>query len=176
MSDNFANIADNILMFLSEAVNLLPRPFETPYEHVCRLRGQSFGKRNYYNAIYGLKKRGVIAVVEKNNKRFIALTKKGQLEILLSKVKLIKTKSWDGRWRIVMFDIPEDFRGRRNVLRRFLKGLGFYKLQASVFINPYPMNREAVRYLQTTGLIEFIRMIRTDEVDNDKDLRKKFNL
>jgi len=49
-------------------------------------------------------------------------------------------------------------------------------LQASVFISPHPLNREALIYLRQSGLMEFIRILRVDEMDNDKRLRKKFGL
>jgi hypothetical protein len=49
-------------------------------------------------------------------------------------------------------------------------------LQDSVYANPYPLNREAVKYLEETGLSEYIRIIKVEEMDNDRDLKKKFGL
>ena len=48
--------------------------------------------------------------------------------------------------------------------------------QASVFISPFRLNREAVWYLKKTGLIEYIRILRVDEMDEDKHLKKHFHL
>jgi hypothetical protein len=61
-------------------------------------------------------------------------------------------------------------------LRALLLKNNYYKLQDSVYINPYPLNREAIKYLKDTGLIEFIRIIRVDELDEDHDLKKRFGL
>lgn len=75
-----------------------------------------------------------------------------------------------------MFDIPEGCKEKRNVLRILLKQNGYIKLQASVYINPYPLNREAVRYLNNSGLRSYIRIIKVEEMDFEKDLIKKFGL
>ncbi len=75
-----------------------------------------------------------------------------------------------------MFDIPESSKSKRSLLRRLLKKNNFCKLQASVYINPYPLNREAVEYLKETGLIEYIRILKVEELDNDIELLKKYGL
>jgi DNA-binding transcriptional regulator PaaX len=169
-----ATIIHNILFELSEAAKLLPRPLEAPYSWVRRQRGLS--RRSYGNALYSLKKRGLIKVVKVADKEFLKVTEKGQMEILMSKSEIIVPKRWDGKWRIIMFDIPEGVREKRNKLRRFLKKSNFYKLQASVFIHPYALNREAVEYLRQSGLINYIRMMRIEEMDDDTDLEKKFKV
>ncbi len=163
-----------ILEFLSEASELLPLPFEAPYAWVKRQR--SYPKSRYYSRLFDLKKRGAIKVYKQNNQKFIKLTKKGQLECLLLKAKVIKSRQWDGKWRVVIFDIPEDSKDKRSLFRGLLKNMGFKKLQASVYVNPYPLNREAVDYLQETKLLEYVRIMRVDDMGYDKDLKKKFNL
>lgn len=41
----------------------------------------------------------------------------------------ITKKDWDKRWRIVVFDVPEELRKGRDVLHSKLRALGFYELQ-----------------------------------------------
>lgn len=131
----------------------------------------------YYKTIHDLKKRGLIKITAKNSQKFLEITKDGKLEVLLLKSILQGTrKRWDGKWRVIMFDIPEETRHLRNQLRSLLYRYGFTRLQASVFINPYPLNREAIAYLKETGLIEFIRILKVEEMDTDSDLRKKYHL
>lgn len=131
---------------------------------------------SYRKTLYYLLKRGLIRFVEKESGKFLALTNQGQLEALLTKAKRPKPAKWDGKWRMVIFDIPEDSKEQRNKLRSLLKANNFFKLQASVYVNPYPLNREAVLYLEKTKLIEYIRIIKVEEIDNDRDLKKHFNL
>jgi phenylacetic acid degradation operon negative regulatory protein len=131
----------------------------------------------FRNILYNLHKRGVIKIIDKNNQRFVKLTKKGQMEALFTKAQIHKKPlRWDGKWRILVFDIPEESHDKRNKLRALLKKNGFIKLQVSVYISPYPLHRDAINYLVKSGLIEYIRIAKIEEMDNDSDLRKKFGL
>jgi CRISPR-associated endonuclease Cas2 len=124
-----------------------------------------------------LKHKGWIRYEYKEAKRIIKLTKRGELEALLTSMYLPNTpKRWDGKWRLVMFDIPEDARHIRKYLRLLLKHMGFRALQASVYVNPYPLQRESVEYLKRSKLLRYIRILRVDEIDNPNDLCKAFKL
>jgi CRISPR-associated endonuclease Cas2 len=67
------------------------------------------------------------------------ITQKGQKQIY-KHFPLLKwrKKSWDGIWRVVMYDFPETHKRQRNLLRRFLKKIGFAQWQLSVWISPHP--------------------------------------
>ncbi len=136
-----------------------------------------FGSRASFNTtVYRLYKRGWIKMVDKDAQKFIKLTGKGELEALVAKAKMPVPEIWDKKWRMIIFDIPEDTKEKHHLLRDLLKHNDFYKLQASVYINPYPLNREAIKYLKETRLNQFIRIIKVEEMDNDTDLKKHFNL
>ncbi len=51
-------------------------------------------------------------------------------------------RRWDGRWRLVLFDVPEARGSTRNTLRRYLRNRGFGYLQNSVWITPDPVPQE----------------------------------
>ncbi len=176
------SITEVIMEILSEVVFSLPRPFEDPYSHMRRMRRgrerEEFevSRKKYFDAVKRLEKRGALEVINENNQRFIKLTEKGQLEILFKKAGVKQVKLWDNKWRLFMFDIPEASKDKRDVIRSFLKRSGFYKLQASVYVSPYELNREALVYLKNSFLIEYIRIVRVEEMDNDEELLKYFNL
>lgn len=164
-----------VSQILTDLLNSKAKPLLAPYNFIYK--SKQLGRGGYYHDIWQMEKRGVVKVFTKNEKKFLKITKKGELQILLQKARMPGDyQSWDGRWRLIIFDIPESSRDKRNQLRLLLKHNGYFKLQASVFINPYPLNREAVAYLKQTGLIDFIRMLRVDEIDDDKKLKKHFSL
>lgn len=151
----------------------------TPHELRRRLwKGKPLGdSKSFYSMANYLVRKGWIKYVDKNNERFIKLTKNGQLEALLAKARLPdKPGKWDGKWRIIMFDIPEESEDKRNFFRYLLKQNGYIKLQHSVYISPYPLNREAITFLNKSGLCAYVRVLKVEEMDNDKDLKKIFNL
>jgi phenylacetic acid degradation operon negative regulatory protein len=94
-----------------------------------------------------------LAVLEK--KRFIErksayqtrayrLTAQGRLHALGGRDPKVQwSRPWDGRWRLVLFDLPTTQNVERNRLRRYLRDRGFGYLQNSVWITPDPLVEEA---------------------------------
>lgn len=174
MSNRIYSLSDLILENLFNARGLFSRPYAISYK--LAYKRDSLSVREFGQAVSRLSERKLLAVTEKNNKKFIKLTNKGQLEVLMSKSILTKPARWDGKWRLFTFDIPEDSKEKRNILRKLLKQNQFCKLQASVYISPYPLNKEAIIYLNQSGLRDYVRILKVEEMDSDAELLKKYNL
>ena len=56
--------------------------------------------------------------------------KKKALEYKLEEIEIKKPNKWDGKWRMVLFDIPHSKKKARDVLRFHLKRLDFFQYQA----------------------------------------------
>lgn len=56
----------------------------------------------------------------------------------LARSEFVPPKKWDGKWRLVVFDVPERWRYLRDNLRGHLLRLGLYPIQKSVWLFPYP--------------------------------------
>jgi len=130
-----------------------------------------------------LKRTNLIKNTIKNEKGKynIELTEKGRMRALeyyfLRELK-IKDKKWDGRWRMLIFDIPERLRNGRNSLRWKIKKLGFYELQKSVFVIPYECKKEIdliIDYFELKPYVHYgILEIIGDEIN--RKLKKHFKL
>ena len=171
----------NLLGIMLKALGESFGAFSWPLEYSNEWRYQQISKefrssKSCYNKIWQMKKQGFVTVAEQKGHKFLKLTKKGELKLLLQKASIVKTQKWDGKWRVAIFDIPENAKEQRQCLRRLLYENGFKKLQASVYINPYSLNQAAIDYLKSSGLMEFIRIMRVDKLDNDEELKKKFRL
>lgn len=71
------------------------------------------------------------------------LTERGRLHALGGRDPEQRwVRSWDGRWRLVLFDIPNRRATQRVKLRRYLREQGFGCLQNSVWVTPEPMETE----------------------------------
>ena len=88
----------------------------------------------------------------------------------------IPRQIWDKKWRIVTFDIPEKIKKVREALRFHLKNLGFKELHRSVFIFPYKCQNEIEYIIEFYNARRFIRYIEAYYVDNELDLKHKFDL
>lgn len=77
------------------------------------------------------------------NDRLYRLTAKGRLHVLGGRdPQKCWLREWDGRWRMVLFDVPTSRNTERARLRRYLQGKGFGWLQNSVWITPDPLEEE----------------------------------
>jgi len=151
---------------------LFPRPTMNYALNREYIDGEEFSKR-----MWQLKKSGWLDYEYKEAKLIVKLTKKGQMDALLTmSLSSKRIKERDGKWWIIMFDIPEHARDIRNKLRKLLKQYGFKPIQASVYITPYQINDRALEYLNKSKLIRYIRIARIDKLDNSKDLIKHFRL
>jgi DNA-binding transcriptional regulator PaaX len=108
----------------------------------------------------------------------IILTEKGKLKILTYHFEKMKIKGgkWDGKWRMVIFDIPEKLKSGRNALRNKIKELGFYELQKSVWVFPYECKDEIDFIIEFFGLREYVRFGILESIDNELHLKKIFKL
>lgn len=143
-------------------------------------------KRRYFSdidhsvkrAVNGLKRRGLIRFVSKNNKTYLEITDKGREEFLkyqLGELKLKKDK-WDGKWRLIIFDIDEDYKKIRDALRRRLSALGFLRLQDSVWVYPHDCEELAIllkAYFKTGYSVLYMV---SERIENDKWLKQEFGL
>ena len=75
----------------------------------------------------------------------VVLTEKGKniaLKYNPDRMFIKKPPRWDGKWRFVIFDIPEKKKAARQALRDRLRAFGFYQLQRSVWVYPYECKNE----------------------------------
>ncbi len=102
--------------------------------------------------------------------------KKRALTYHMRYVKIRPTGPWDKKWRIVLYDIPEDERTTRNAFRDHLTQLGLRKLQHSAAIYPYECKNEIDFFIELLDIRKYVRFIIADSVDDAPHWRRKFNL
>ncbi len=116
-----------------------------------------------------LKDAGLIEVKETEKGENILITPKGEKKVLEIELKLLTQKSEfplrkDKRWIMVMFDIPEKERRKRDLLRSILKSLKFKEFQKSVWICPYDVMDLLERYLKFYALKKFTKIFLIKEI------------
>jgi len=90
-----------------------------------------------------IKQQKLIDVTEDNDGNYtLKLTDKGKTRMVRARFDrlTIPKQSWDKKWRIVMFDIPEPKKTERDFISHHLRLIGFKQLQKSVFVFPYPVD------------------------------------
>lgn len=136
--------------------------------------------RRIAQGISRLEQDGLVAVSGKYGKRHVEITGKGleMLEQIEFRDFIIPEPAfWDGKWRVLIFDINERRRRVRDQLRRFLQGAGFVRIQDSVWVYPYPCDEfiTLVRAHLKSGVGE-MRSFVAEALESDKILREHFQL
>ena len=138
-------------------------------------------KEQVRQSLYDVKNKGYVRekIIKSTEDGMIIkfeLTKKGK-ELLRGyefyNLKTEHPKKWDGKWRFIIFDIPEKSRYARDIFRDKLKNLGFFMLQQSVWVYPYECKKEIDFILEFLGLRSYVLYFEV-EIERDAWLRKYF--
>lgn len=124
-------------------------------------------KRQFNNLVYFLKKNNYIKVKNLQGKKAIIITKKGKDKALKSRFKFESInlqKRKDGKWIMIIFDIPKKHNKSRNLLRSILQNLGYKMFQQSVWITPYNVSQKTEKLLQFYSLDNYIRIFLIEKI------------
>lgn len=127
--------------------------------------------------VHRLRKKGLLTW--NTGKDRLELTARGRAEASRIKtgfIEIPKPRTWDGRWRMVIFDIREERRGLRIRVRYLLKRLGFFRLQDSVWVHPYDCEEIVTLLKHDFKIGRELLYIIADAVEYDLPLRKHFKL
>jgi DNA-binding transcriptional regulator PaaX len=90
--------------------------------------------------------------------------------------ELNKKKKWDGKWRVLIFDIPETRRFDRDSIRYALVSIGFMRLQDSVWVYPYNCEDLISLLKADTETGEDVLYMIVEALENDGPIKKYFGL
>lgn len=126
-----------------------------------------------------LEKQKLIEISESGNYQIVKVTDRGQMRILkyaLDELVIEKPKSWDGKWRLVSYDIPKKKENLRKTFREYLTAWGFYPFHESVFLHAYPCEKEIEFLREFLGLGEYVRILKVNGIENDKPFKDFFGV
>ena len=138
-------------------------------------KGVRYRRHPYYRGIQNLKKRGLLTL--KDSK--VRMTPKGRMWVGVSYLHYIRSiyPKWDRKWRVVIFDIPQEMHNARNLFRSKLKTLGFATLQKSIYVFPYPCEDELGDICKRHKLNDYVDIILADSLGSrQEDIKEHFNL
>lgn len=150
---------------------LIAKPF-LDWQNYDRRRMRGEFKRMARQRVIEIKK-------DKDGEMVVKITKKGEERLLKYKFQDLRIsipKKWDGTWRIIIFDIPNEKNRARDILRKKILDLGFYKIQKSVFVCPYECENEIEFLKAILNIQQYVLIIKAKELDNEMILRQHFHL
>ena len=130
-------------------------------------------------AFKNLAKDGDIEVSYKGKEKRYRITPSGAQKLAQLEFKdyqPTRFNKWDGKWRVVCFDIPETDKYTRTLFQTKLSDLGFYRLQNSVFVTPHNCKELIVLADKAYGLRNWVRVILAETIDNEQLLLNFFKM
>lgn len=122
-----------------------------------------------------LQKQQMISMKEKNDKITIEITEKGKRRLLeydFENIKIARKKR-DGKWRIIIFDIPEGRKRNRDAFRKKLIQMGCVRLQDSVFVCAFPCKNEIDFLSHYLEISDFVTLATIGKIERGEELMFK---
>jgi len=151
-------VAPNVLGAMKK-LGLLPKKRQKEFIKASRDRLIASGLLQYTNGTLNITKKGELC-----------LLKETAYENLNNK----KRKKWDGKWRVLIFDIPEQKKNVREQIRSTLIHIGFMRLQDSVWIYPFDCEDLIILLKADLKIGKDILYMIVEALEYDKPVRSYF--
>lgn len=155
------SLTNAILFALEKTVDGYIRLEDFAYHHYRYHYGVPHLKKSSLSqALKRLREGGLIEQVKLKDDIIIKLTEEGR-DLISDR---FEDKDWDGKWRVVIFDIPEEKRIIRNLFRRNLKKWGFKHLQKSVWVSKRNVFDKLESYIKDLGIEKWVIVMEAERL------------
>ncbi len=114
-------------------------------------------------------KKGMLEITE-SGRRYL------MRETLFDNLRHRKKIKWDGKWRILIFDIPQYRKRDREHIRNTLISIGFMRLQHSVWIYPYDCEDLMTLLKADLKIGKHVLYMVVEALEYDRPVREHFGL
>ena len=104
---------------------------------------------------------------------YMRITKKGKTKlnsIMLLGDDALVPGTWDGFWRIIILDIPEERKSEREALRYLLKKANFVCIKNTVWISPLPYENLFMNIKRDLDLSTELMIVVTNKLDEQTSI------
>ena len=121
-------------------------------------------------ALKNLVEAGCAEIHKSGRQDYVKITPHGKTKLdsmALEGEDMLVPQTWDGFWRIVLLDLPENRKSERESLRYLLKKANFICLKNSAWISPYPYEHLLLNIKNDLGLKTEMMVIVTKFIDDE---------
>lgn len=176
-----------ILRWLEKGAVVLSAYFDNPHSSMAVINAiystypqyKDYQPSQFKKTFDRLKKRKLIKFIKNKNETIIELSELGRKEIIhydLKSMKIDNSKRWDGKWWMVIFDIPNKKKKSRDSFQKKLKTLGFYFIQESVGLYPYPCQKEIEFLREIYDIKKYVNIFHVEYFEDEYLVKDIFNL
>lgn len=103
-------------------------------------RFKTLPPQQFKKTLWYLSNKGFVKIQQAGNRNILRITNQGKARLKnynFEHLTIPHPQTWDKKWRLVIFDIPESRKTAREFFRRKLQALNFYPVQKSVYAFPF---------------------------------------
>lgn len=158
-----------------------PIVFASLMKIIEEFKKEKIPKSKVKRVLKNLEKKKIISLEQDGEEVVVKVLDNYNVELIKYSVKQLlelkkKKKNWDQRWFLVAFDVPEKEANKRAYLRNFLKQIGFYQYQKSLYAYPYECEKEVALIKKIVEGGKYINYIVADRIEKEKELKIYFQL
>jgi len=154
-------------LFLLSDINFSPVLFDERFSKIFDL---IFNQKTK-GVISGLVKEGLIDHQNDQKLNQYRLTEKGFLALCLQfPFFRFLRNNWDGKWRIISYEIPETKREIRDRLRRQMQGWGLGPWHRSFWLTPHPIINDLKNLIGAKEEEKYFQAFEADHVFGDREI------
>lgn len=131
-------------------------------------------QRELRRIIYRMKEQGLLAGDYEHGLQITDKARRRLRKSDLDALRLQPVPEWDGKWRIVIYDIPETHAAGRLALQSRLLKYGCFMLQKSTWITPFPCRGDIERLSTQYDVDQYVTYFEAINLDNAKPLLARF--
>lgn len=140
----------------------------------------SIDEKKIQRTLEGLEKSDLVWIEEKGKEVRVRL-RNNSTEVIKYSIETllnfkIQKKKWNGKWYMLFFDVPEIQRNKRDYLRKYLRKIGFYQYQKSVYIFPFECENEVLLIKKIVAGGMYMKYIIADKIEDEDKIKRHFNL
>ncbi len=144
------------------------------------LRKTPAPKASHERILAELKRQGLVYISKDDDKIHFNLTNKGARRLqnlVISEIRIPIPKKWDKKWRVVTFDVPVKFNRSRQYFTAHLQSIGFFRLQKSLWIYPFPCFAELEQIAGHYNLLRYCDLFEITKMNelSTRRLLRHFN-
>lgn len=166
-------------VILSVAVPSLPVVAKAILDEQSSKEWKKYNQWYLCRTLKRLKKQKMVDFDVEGDKIVVKLSSRGKKKILkysLEEMEIKRPRVWDRKWRLIIYDVPNQKRKAADDFNRMLSDLGMYRLQRSVFLCPFPCEGEVEFLREFLGISEHVWMLTVSHFENDRVFREYFGI
>ncbi len=143
------------------------------------MKKRKISSREVSRALDLLDRSGYLNIKRKDGAVEIHITRKGMKQakrLTLETVKLSSSDVWDGKWRLLFYDVPVRHNSARLAFRKMIMKLGMYPLQKSLWVYPYQCEAEILFVANFFNVDDFVNFAVADSLFDQGKTLKFFGL